>query len=94
MNKGIEALERLEENIIAVNVDYEMKHVADYETIEKRLKALEIIKEKDVYVSELIYLSDQDYDCYLRFCYNEEYPTEDILSEEEFNLLKEVLSDE
>lgn len=60
-----------------------------YETIEKSLKALEIIKEKDVDVG-LIKRSENWLDYYTRFKHRTGKNTE--LTEEEFDLLKEVLN--
>ena len=87
----IEALKCLED-LYCEPVDYRSNDKAnDYETIkqallkaEKELKALEIIKEKLVDVFKL-------YNCKTVEEYNQAQYRDCMLTEEEFNLLKEVL---
>ena len=86
---GLEALKRVENflgyNYCSVDLPDELA------TIEKSLKALEIIKEKKVDMWHLTDLLEQRYEMYLAFCKSEKYEEDYILTEEEFNLLKEVL---
>ena len=56
-----------------------------------KVKALEIIKEKKVDMWHLTDLLEQTYEMYLAFCKSEKYEEDYILTEEEFDLLKEVL---
>ena len=84
---GLEALKRVENflgyNYCSVDLPDELA------TIEKSLKALEIIKKKNVDVGELKYLISYDLEHALHL-YNYSHIRE-LLTEEEFNLLKEVL---
>lgn len=93
MSKGLEALERIKKShYIAIAV---MGCERDYETenaivsVEKALKALEIIKEKNVDVGELKYLISYNLEHALHL-YNYSHIREP-LTKEEFDLLKEVL---
>ena len=84
MSKGLEALERLEENIVFVNVDYEMKHVADYDIIERELKALEILKKtKNI---EVYFFDNGKRHYRIKF----DRTKEQEISQEKYNILKEV----
>lgn len=74
------------------------KYDEDFAVIEKSLlnaqkehAALEIIKEKKVDMWHLTDLLEQTYEMYLAFCKSEKYEEDYILTEEEFDLLKEVL---
>lgn len=82
---------KLKEIIKAALKDYEKKtklakEYADVDNVAKRLKALEIIKEKQVNV-QWIMVCDTYKDYYKRF--NEFFI--EYLTQEEFDLLKEVL---
>ena len=73
MSKGLEALKRSFDS---------WEYLKDYETIEKELKALEIIKNKEVDIkafNDLTNLGDYNYYC------------EPELTQEEYDLLKEIL---
>lgn len=52
-------------------------------------KVLKIIKEKRVDMWYLVDLLDQSYEMYLAFCKSEKYEEDYILTQEEFELLKE-----
>ena len=82
MSKGLEAWERIKKGI-DTNV-WECGYWDDIELIEKELKALEIIKKKQVQINRLNRShSAKQYNLYL--------PKEMHLTEEEYDLLKEVL---
>lgn len=82
--------------IIADATPLEIKPIYS-EQDQKKLKALEIIKEKEVNVSYLEYHFERGnggYGEYVRTMdapYLDYYPSSKILTKEEFNLLKEVL---
>lgn len=98
-----EALECLEKVSDYLNNVYDYKEIIeevrkDINTIkqalikaEKEHKVLEIIKEKRVDMWHLVDLLEQTYEMYLAFCKSEKYEEDYILTEEEFDLLKEVL---
>ena len=76
MSKGLEALARLFENDYHKPLKYIMRH-RDRQTIEKELKALEIIRklfDKPLLPYEDLHVADQE-----------------RITKEEFDLLKEVL---
>ena len=83
MNKTLEALENIKHYDTRVGL-----HRDDYDTIEKSLKALEIIKEKqpDIYYV----VKSKDYEDYLRI-EGMFINMNRALTEEEYDLLKEVL---
>ena len=86
---GLEALDKLAKQIeLDEDVDFwEIRNA--HLLVEKSLKALEIIKEKDVDVSWLKYCIKENM---IVEAYNSGYPEyHKHLTEEEFNLLKEVL---
>ncbi len=105
MSKGLEALDKINKTFRYVNYDDEgYKYVEPYKMldecdeefniIEKHLKALEIISKKEVDLRKLSVLfhyfrSDRAED----YNKDEEYK-ERYLTEEEFELLKEVLESE
>jgi len=80
--KGLEALVSLELNTCETADQKEWA----YNIIEKELKALEIIKEKRVWVDALIVMSLKEYNTYCKDVWNTPE-----LTQEEYNLLKEVL---
>ena len=82
MNKGLEALEHLNKNIIvAEDID------EDFNIIEKELKAFEIIKKYNIRPSDFHYCTT--YNIYLL---NMSFAEKDeIMSEEEYDIAKEVL---
>ena len=86
MSKGLEALN----NIWGwVDGDVAEKCDKDFETIDKELNALEIIRTKRVdYVGVLVYAFKKDNGCDF---YNSYAPKYYQLSQEEYDLLKEVL---
>ena len=94
MNKIEEALNNLYVNISLINNEtIRDKSFEDLEVIRKELKALEIIKTKNVDIIELkMSLSVKQYNNAISFkiSYKKEYE----LIQEEFDLLKEVLEDE
>ena len=84
MNETLKAWERLKKGI-DTNV-WECGYWDDIELIEKELKALEIIKKKQVQINRLNRShSAKQYNLYL--------PKEMHLTQEEYDLLKEVLID-
>ena len=91
MNKELEALERLKNHTISyvgsdykVSTDSREEQIKDLELIEKELKALEIIKEKEVNVFIFLHSGDLE-------TYNNMVEDNRKLTQEEFDLLKEVL---
>ena len=82
--KGQEALAALEQDIKDRVILAEDRQLKLCTIIEKELKALEIIKEKNV---DTFYLVT----CPILDCYNSE--TWNKLTQEEFDLLKEALGD-
>ena len=68
-----------------------VKVVDDRIKARHKIKALEIIKKKKVDMWHLVDLLEQTYEMYLAFCKSEKYEEDYILTEEEFNLLREVL---
>ena len=79
MSKELEALNDLnDENIVYVHKDY-------WNEIQKKLKALEIVKEKEVNV--FIFLHSGDLETYNDMCETEE----EKITQEEYELLKEML---
>ena len=102
MSKALEALERIENEY---SIDEAVFYKEDFNQIRKKLKALEIIKEKNVsawgFINRVFgYQKKQNgnitindtYEYYLNNfgCYHNGFDSE-LLTEEEFNLLKEVL---
>ena len=87
MNKGLEALERVKKAHYVASIVMQLPHedtetIQALNTIEKELKALEIIKNKEVDIKAFNDLQDlEDYNYY---CSPE-------LTQEEYNLIKEVL---
>lgn len=95
MSKALEALERIENEY---SIDEAVFYKEDFEQVRKSLKALEIIKEKRVNVGTFIHLTKilkKDYEqCKAlnnTFGANICETEKEFLTEEEFNLLKEVL---
>ena len=97
MNKGLEALKEIKKEILGFGRAFSFydknKQVSDYavetmtkccETIEKELKALEIVKKKRVIMTWI-------YDCKSIHEYNSLVIGKYMLTEEEYDLLKEVL---
>ena len=88
MSKGLEALKGLHSKALkSVRGGFQelQKNSIDreYKTIEKELKALEIIKNKNVNVRYLLECRFEDY--------NNLVEVEEELTQEEYDLLKEVL---
>ena len=83
MSKGLEALENIKHYDSRVGL-----HEGDYQIIEKSLKALEIIKEKP----QTLFLvkTCEKYDKYLEIAQDQAL-IEDLYTQEEYDLLKEVL---
>ena len=82
---GLEALKIVEKDC----EDLEQVPYGEFALIEKSLKALEIIKEKECDVSWLKYCIEENF---IVEAYNSGYPEHNKrLTKEEFNLLKEVL---
>ena len=89
MIKGLEALKRMGEKVLySEYAEYpKVKGLADYETVKKELKALEIIKNKKVdvdYLDECIRT-----EAFHLSAYN--FSSSQKLTQEEYDLLKEVL---
>lgn len=87
MSKGLEALKRMYEHLdVELNEDDYAYKIADkdFETIKKELKALEIIKEKEINVFIFLHSGDLE-------TYNDMVEDNRKLTQEEFDLLKEVL---
>ena len=100
MNRGLKALKRIKENTTCyVSQDYDMTNYdADVEVVEKELKALEIMKNKECCISNIKgeLHADDEYDYYL-WCIDElDYVVhkEQILTEEEFKIIREVLAND
>jgi hypothetical protein len=97
MSKGLEALDRLVQDVFNSCDSDEV--LTDYKIIEKELKALEIIVTKkvnlygdDLYANGVYGLNYYStYEHYKASCEKLRYKKKSILTEEEFNLLKEVL---
>ena len=86
MNKTLEALENIKHYDTRVGL-----HRDDYDTIEKSLKALEIIKKRKVDVNRLISCIEiYDTDELALYKYNS-CAVGEINKKEEYDLLKEVL---
>ena len=85
MSKGLEALQYLDDIAHGRKMDldaHELKLI-----VEKELKALEIIKKYNIRPSDFIYhTSYKVYQCNMSFIGDDK-----LMSEEEYNLLKEVL---
>lgn len=84
MSKGLEALEKIKNNLRLFGFDEDTDNFKLLNIIEKELKALEIIKNKQVVIPRLLCwrgLSD----------YNFPLLPEYWLEQEEYDLLKEVL---
>ena len=98
MNKGLEALNRLFNQLINFDEDYfdNNKDIEDKELIEKSLRALEIIENKSLHWAEISLMqSDASYEDY---CVEMDVkigirPMIDsrLKNEEEYELLKEIL---
>ena len=98
MSKGLNSLSEM---VIHLNSNYGKTRQAleDFRNIEKELKALEIIKEKNVDIWCL--KTTKNYDDYLHspaptniVDENGVYHEEQLLTQEEYDLLKEVLKDD
>lgn len=91
MSEGLEALNKLVSHIeTEYHSDdyYECKNAKD--TIEKELKALEIIKKKGI--DTIVFNNLHDYDEYLKYCeLSEAFRSLFDYTKEKFDLLKEVL---
>ena len=92
MIKGIKALENIKKErpqYFSTLYDLDMWK-EDIETIEKELKVLEIIKNKNVNILEIKLCNNyEEYNC----CASNFFDVEE-LTQEEFDLLKEVLENE
>lgn len=89
---GLKALEHMNKNIILCeDID------EDVEIIEKELEALKIVKEKRVNVDNFLnhIEKDTDYKEYIRLygLYKITVFSDKVLTREEYDLLKEVLTD-
>lgn len=99
MSKGLEALKRVHELIVFECGSYYENNYEEIKIIEKELKALEIIFKKFVSPQDFIlcnytlndkkWLSYEEYKkAYMKYYEDDKY----LLLEEEYDLLKEVLS--
>ena len=98
MSKGLETLEEIKEKYKDDNglqrrlniIEKELKRLEEIDNVmflnNKKLKALQIIKEKRVWVDALIEMSLKEYNDYCKYVWNTP-----VLTEEEWNLLKEEL---
>ena len=82
MGKGLEALERVRDNLAWY---FSQENLKDFASIEKELKALEIIKKKRVSICMI--LPSSSFVEYNSFMVHEHR----VLTQEEYDLLKEVL---
>ena len=92
---GLEALNKID-NEVLYGVYAQEHYSNEIETIRKELKALEVIKEKRVNVGTFIHLTKilkKDYEqCKaLNNTFGANICEKEILTEEEFNLLREML---
>lgn len=95
---GLEALESVSQ-MVNTGLDYTYKDKErEVAIIEKELKALEIIKKKEVDINSFgVYLSvGWDYNLFEKYCgdnspYEEHPPYQHSMTKDEFDLLKEVL---
>ena len=95
--KALEALKRLKQETCPATYMPDFNKLECCDIVEKELKALEIIKNKGVNVLNFIphfIISKPEYDEYQYYLDNvEKYSfSAFLLTKEEFNLLKEVLS--
>ena len=92
MSKEVEALDRLYDNVNWDDYFFRGDASEDYDLIEKALKALKIIKEKKVDVEQIIENPDWDkviwYNTSFTGILCEGWR---MLTQEEYNLLREVL---
>ena len=84
MSKGLEALENIKLNHTRFGNE------KDFDIVEKKLKALEIIKNKKVAYLFMWLIEKHNKKCALRL-YNEPCEEDRKITEEEYDLLKEVL---
>ena len=94
MSKGLEALDNIKDEMLEWTEGYE----EDLDIVEKELKALEIIKEKDVNVYWFRYvhkhhkkIETRPFHSNALEAYNSGIKVERRLTQEEYDLLKEVL---
>ena len=87
MNKGLDDLKIVTNLTRLINGELYDELYERYNTIEKELKALEIIKKKKVFVAYLMKCDSADEYNTALFMVEEQYH----LTEEEYNMLKEVL---
>ena len=97
MSKGLEALRRIDKHLIRHEETQEKEFSEYISTIEKELKALEIIKNKKVQVAYLHSMWDDfektfnSNDEDVLWLYNEGRPKKEQLTKKEYDLLKEVI---
>ena len=93
MNKGLEALKFVKE-LPHANGGVVGNYTNKWDIIENHLKALEIIKNKQIDVW-LFNSNDNfnDYNWAIELCYHREKASDYYLTEEEYELLKEVIYD-
>lgn len=95
MSKGLEAIISLRNRLVEKGIKDQF--LEELIAIEKSLKALEIIKNKKVQVAYLHSMWDDfettfnNNDEDVRWLYNEGRETDEQITEEEYDLLKEVL---
>ena len=91
MSKGLDALKEYSNNaLLDYSSDYYLstKYIDDYQTIEKELKVLEIIKNKLVDIEIFIYHINSDVEIYNLAM---DKLKERYLTQEEYDLLREEL---
>ena len=87
MSKGLEALERIKNNLKDEDNYINLFDTLDLSIIEKELKAFEIIRNKYVNVGYFV-------NCINAKEYNKWYERKYHLTQEEYNLLKEVFEND
>lgn len=93
MSKGLEALDFIKFDTQEVDCAGCLIYDEQFNIIEKKLKVLDIIKKKKVNVADEIF-DMSNYTEYITYCSEESYADEYMLTQEEFDLLKELLNDE
>lgn len=94
MSKGLKALEKITEHLDLDDEYFYKQEKVDEDTIKQSLKALEIIKKKEVNIHSWHYnnCNKIPYEIYKQSIMTQSISNE-LLTQEEYNLLKEVLRD-
>ena len=91
--KSKRALRQLKRRLFCNTEQEYCENIHYCEIIEKDLKALEIIKKRQIDVQDITDITD-DYYLYVAYCEGNAYADEYICSRDEFKLLREVLTDD